>query len=64
LTSRIDQNKLIDQMRLVLDAKYAVLKTGQIKHVITGLFRETVTTNGCWRSSYGEYERIPLRRNP
>ena len=41
------QNKLIDQMRLVLDAKAAAaFKTGQIKYVITGFSSETVTTNG------------------
>jgi N4-gp56 family major capsid protein len=41
------QNKLIDQMRLVLDAKAAAaFKTGQIKYVITGFSSETIATNG------------------
>lgn len=41
------QNKLVDQMRLVLDTKAAAaFKAGQIKYVITGFASETVTTNG------------------
>jgi len=41
------QNKLVDQMRLVLDTKASVaFKAGQIKYVITGFSSETVTTNG------------------
>lgn len=41
------QNKLIDQMRLVLDAKAAAaFKTGQIKYVITGFSSENIATNG------------------
>ena len=41
------QNKLVDQMRLVLDTKAAAaFKSGMIKYTITGFSSETVTTNG------------------
>lgn len=41
------QNKLIDQMRLVLDTKASVaFKAGLIKYTPTGFSSETVTTNG------------------
>jgi N4-gp56 family major capsid protein len=41
------QNKLVDQMRLVLDTKAAAaFKAGQIKYVITGFASENIATNG------------------
>ena len=41
------QNKLVDQMRLVLDAKAAAaFKTGQIKYVPTGFASNNIATNG------------------
>ncbi|PWT71725.1 MAG: hypothetical protein C5B59_17250 [Bacteroidetes bacterium] len=41
------QNKMVDQMRLVLDTMAAkAFKAGQIKYTITSFGSETVTTNG------------------